>query len=64
MGAMYTSLLDEETFGTRADLKVPEGELGSDMRRRFEEGDNLMVTVLQSCGTEMIIAIKTITVQD
>nr|CAD7198692.1 unnamed protein product [Timema douglasi] len=63
----------------REDLKIPEGELGQQLRADFEAGKELLVswnsgritstdvivcTVLKSCGEECVIAIKTNTALD
>jgi len=53
----YVSLLDDNSE-TRADIKLPEGELGQEIRSKFEGGENLKVTVLQSLGEEAIITYK------
>jgi len=43
---------------TRSDLKLPEGDLGKDIKNKFDAGDNLKVTVLEALGEEMIITCK------
>nr|CAD7406129.1 unnamed protein product [Timema cristinae] len=48
----------------REDLKIPEGELGQQLRADFEAGKELLCTVLKSCGEECVIAIKTNTALD
>jgi len=53
----YASLMDD-TGDIRNDIKVPEGELGQEIRTRFENGDALKVTVLQSLGEEAIMSYK------
>lgn len=55
----YTNLMDD--LGTRSDLKVPEGEVGEELLKRFE-ADDLCVTVLKACDEEKIIAVKTMVV--
>ncbi|TDG47347.1 hypothetical protein AWZ03_006206 [Drosophila navojoa] len=42
----------------REDLKVPEGDLGGLLRAEFEEGKELLCTVLAACGEECVIATK------
>ncbi|KAH8401848.1 hypothetical protein KR009_008241 [Drosophila setifemur] len=48
----------------REDLKVPEGELGDTLRSDFDNGKDLLCTVLKACGEECVIAIKTNTALD
>lgn len=43
----------------REDLKIPEGELGLQLRAEYDAGKELLCTVLKSCGEECVIAIKT-----
>ncbi|XP_041809544.1 eukaryotic translation initiation factor 5A-1-like [Chelmon rostratus] len=42
----------------REDLKLPEGELGKDIAKRFDDGESLMVTVLKALSEEQAIAHK------
>lgn len=42
----------------REDLKIPEGELGTQLRSEFDSGKEIVCTVLKSCGEETVIAIK------
>lgn len=55
----YVSLLDD-ALGTKEDLKLPEGELGQQIRDAFEkEGDaGMLVTVVSAMGEEAILAFK------
>jgi len=53
----YVSLLDEEGV-QKDDLKVPEGEVGEELRNLFNEGKELNATVLGALGKEQIIQIK------
>ncbi|GLG94579.1 Eukaryotic translation initiation factor 5A [Gryllus bimaculatus] len=48
----------------REDLKIPDGELGQQLRADFDAGKELLCTVLKSCGEECVIAIKTNTALD
>jgi len=48
----------------REDLKLPDGELGAQLRAEFDNGKELLCTVLKSCGEECVIAIKTNTALD
>jgi len=40
------------------DVKVPEGELGSQIESEFEAGKDLLVTVVSSMGEEMALSVK------
>lgn len=42
----------------REDLKVPDGELGQQLKSEYEAGREILCTVLKSCGEEVVIAIK------
>ncbi|CAF1517216.1 unnamed protein product [Adineta steineri] len=53
----YVSLMDDSS-DTRSDLKLPEGELGQEIRTRFDNGDALKLTVLKALGEEAIIVCK------
>lgn len=43
---------------SREDLKVPEGDLGKEIKSRYENGEEFMVTVLKAVDEEAIIATK------
>jgi len=59
----YLSLMDD-TGSTRDDLQVPEGSLGEEIRKCFEDGKDIMCTVLSACGEECVIATKVNTAAD
>lgn len=42
----------------REDLKLPDGEIGQQLRSEFDAGREILCTVLKSCGEECVIAIK------
>jgi translation initiation factor 5A len=48
----------------REDLKLPDGQLGAELKAEFEAGKELLCTVLKSCGEECVISIKTNTALD
>lgn len=56
----FLSLMDDGG-DQREDIKLPEGELGDEIRTRFEGGDDLMVSVLSAMGEECAIAVKNMT---
>lgn len=37
----------------REDLKVPEGEVGAQLRAEYDAGKDILCTVLKSCGEEV-----------
>jgi translation initiation factor 5A len=43
----------------REDLKLPDGDLGSQLKAEFDNGREILCTVLKACGEEVVIAIKT-----
>jgi len=43
----------------REDLKTPDGDLGSQLKGEFDNGREILCTVLKACGEECVIAIKT-----
>ncbi|CAF1048143.1 unnamed protein product [Adineta steineri] len=53
----FVSMMDD-TADTRNDIKLPEGELGQEIRSKFDNGDQLKITLLKACGEEAIIACK------
>ncbi|XP_014219058.1 eukaryotic translation initiation factor 5A-like [Copidosoma floridanum] len=48
----------------REDLKIPDGDLGTQLRSDFDSGKELLCTVLKACNEEVVIAIKTNTALD
>lgn len=54
----YLSLFDHDSAETRYDLKLPEGELGNEIKTKVEKEELFMVTVLSAIGEEGIISIK------
>lgn len=53
----YVSLMDDSS-DTRSDIKLPEGDLGEEIRAKFENGEAIKVTVLQALGEEAIMSYK------
>jgi len=56
----FVSLLDD-TLGTKEDLKLPEGELGQQIKEAFDkegESGGILVTVVAAMGEEAILAFK------
>ncbi|KAJ2576085.1 translation initiation factor eIF5A, partial [Coemansia sp. RSA 1836] len=42
----------------KEDVKIPEGELGTKISAEFEEGKELLVTILKAMGEEAAISHK------
>mmetsp|Transcript_31439 Transcript_31439/g.38029 ORF Transcript_31439/g.38029 Transcript_31439/m.38029 type:complete len:158 (-) Transcript_31439:240-713(-) len=53
----FVSLMDD-AGKDRNDLKLPENELGKQIEDSFQEGDNLVVTVLKAMDEECVFAVK------
>eukprot|EP00042_Codosiga_hollandica_P022702 m.85919 g.85919 ORF g.85919 m.85919 type:complete len:161 (+) comp50894_c0_seq1:797-1279(+) len=53
----FLDLMDDEG-NTRSDLKLPEGDLGDQIKAAFDNGDSILVTALAALGEEAIIAFK------
>merc|ERR1712063_226353 len=53
----FVSLL-LENGDTKEDLKMPEGELGDQIRAGFDAGSEVLVTVLSAMGHEQIMSAK------
>jgi len=54
----FCSLLDDDKNETRDDIKLPEGDVGNEIKAKFEAEENLKVTVLKAMGEEAILAYK------
>ena len=46
------------------DVKVPEGQLGKDISEAFDNGKELVCTVVSALGEEMCLAFKDVTKAD
>merc|ERR1712156_316223 len=56
----FCSLMDDGG-DLKEDLKLPEGELGEEIQKKFDNDENFAVTVLKAVGEEKIIAMKVLT---
>lgn len=56
----YMSLMDDGG-DTREDLKVPTNDLGRDIKKKFDNGESFLVTVLKAVGQESAIGMKALT---
>lgn len=45
----------------RDDLKLPEGDLGKEIQTKFDNEDQMLLTVLKAMGEECVIATKAMT---
>lgn len=56
----YLSVLDEN-MEERTDLKLPPGELGEEVKKRWEEEEDkdVIVTIISAMGIEQVVAVKT-----
>merc|ERR1712137_634565 len=53
----FLSLMDD-SGEQREDIKVPEGDIGEEIKSKFDAGDNLLVTVLSAMGEELAVGVK------
>lgn len=55
----FVSLMDPESSETKDDLRMPEGEVGEQIKGAFEKDESgIMVTVVSACGEEAILGFK------
>ena len=54
----FVSLLDEDKNETRDDIKLPAGDLGNEIKERFDKEESLKCTVLKAMGEEAIVGFK------
>ena len=50
----YATLMDEKSI-TREDLKIPQDEIGVGLQKSFDNGDELLITVIGAMGVEKIV---------
>ncbi|CAN6673494.1 eukaryotic translation initiation factor 5A-1 [Trichomonascus vanleenenianus] len=53
----FLSLMDNDG-NTKDDVKIPEGELGEKLQSDFDDGKDLLVTILTAMGEEAAISYK------
>merc|ERR1712076_60837 len=53
----YLSLMDDGGE-TRDDLKLPDGDVGEEIKKKFDDGETFMVTVLSAIGEEAVVGTK------
>jgi len=54
----FVSLMSLDGSTTKDDLKVPEGEVGDQLRAAFKDGKDVIVSVLGALDQEAIVAVK------
>ncbi|QSL65242.1 hypothetical protein MERGE_002551 [Pneumocystis wakefieldiae] len=53
----YLNLITSDG-STKDDIRLPEGELGEKISSEFEEGKDLLITVVSAMGEEVALAVK------
>lgn len=53
----FLSLMNE-SGDVRDDLRVPEDEIGADIKAKFASDEQILVTVLSACGEECAVGVK------
>jgi len=53
--------LMEDNGSVKEDVRVPAGELGEQLRAKFDKGESLFITVIKACGEEAVITIRSAT---
>ena len=53
----FLSLMDE-AGNTKDDVKVPEGEMGEKLQEDFDEGKDLLVTIISAMDEEAAVSYK------
>ena len=56
----FCSLMDDGG-DTKDDLKLPDDDVGKEIKAKQEAGETFIVTVLGACGEEKIVGTKTLT---
>lgn len=55
----FLEMMTADSAGTtKEDVRLPEGELGEQIKTRFENGDELIVTVIAAMGEEAVVAYR------
>jgi len=53
----FLSLMDDGG-DQREDVQVPDGDIGEEIKTKFEAGENLLITIQSAVGEEMAVAVK------
>ncbi|XP_076605486.1 eukaryotic translation initiation factor 5A-1-like [Chaetodon auriga] len=56
----FLSLMDD-VGETREDLKLPDGDLGKDIQKRFDSSETFMVSVMKAIDEEHVVGTKAMT---
>jgi len=56
----YAQLMSDDG-DIREDLAIPDNDIGKEITKKYENGEEFNVTVLKACGQEALIATKSIT---
>jgi len=54
----FLNLMTPDGSSTKDDVKVPEGALGDSIQQEFDDGKELIITVVSAMGEEMALASK------
>lgn len=58
----FVVMMDMDGSDERQDLKVPDDEVGKEIRMKEEAGGDFIVTVLSAVGEERIVGTKVLTI--
>merc|ERR1711939_1288582 len=53
----FLSLMDDGG-DQREDIQVPDGDIGEEIKTKFDAGENLLITIQSAVGEEMAVAVK------
>ena len=56
----FADLMDDDGE-QKADLKIPDDDIGKEVQQKFDDGEQFSVTVLSACGEERIVGTKVLT---
>jgi len=56
----FLSLMDD-TGETKDDLKLPKDDVGTEILKKYQDGENFLVTVLMACDEEKAVGTKVLT---
>lgn len=45
--------MDPETCDTKDDLRLPDGDIGNQIKQAYDKDDDILVSVTAACGEEM-----------
>merc|ERR1712055_884210 len=56
----FAELMDDDGE-QKADLKIPDDDIGKEVQQKFNDGEQFSVTVLSACGEEELVGTKVLT---